>query len=133
MMVTFLHNVVYGAYDEHVREAWERRSHPNLHIAYYEDLKADPIKELHRLNDFLDTQLTDEQLKKVADYTSFDQMKARDNDRLKDFYNHEIWQKDGGFFRKGQSGGWKKNLPAHVTTEMDSWIKKQFNFGITFK
>lgn len=125
-------DLVYGLYDEHVKEAWERRNHPNLHIIFYEDLKAENMKELRRLNEFLGTKLTDEQLKKVAHYTSFDQMKARDNDRLKEFYNNEVWQKDGGFFRKGQSGGWK-NLPAHVITEMDSWIKKKFNFGIEFK
>lgn len=125
-------DLMYGAYDEHVREAWERRDHPNLHIIFYEDLKADIMKELRRLNDFLDTRLTDDQLRKVAHYTSFGQMKARDNDSLKNFYDKDVWQKDGGFYRKGQNGGWK-SLPAHVTTELNSWIKTQFSFGIAFK
>lgn len=126
-------DLVYGSYDEYMKEAWERRNHPNLHLLFYEDLKANTLKELRKLSDFMGIELTDDQLKKIAEYTSFDQMKSRDNDKLRDFYNKDIWKKDGGFFRKGQSGGWKKNLPEDVAAEMDDWIKKSFNFGITFK
>ena len=57
--------VVYGSYGEHLKEAWERRTHPNLLFMFYEDMQADIMKELHRLNDFMGTQLTEEQLKKV--------------------------------------------------------------------
>ena len=54
-----------GSYHEHVRQMWERRNHPNLHIVFYEDLEANILKELLKLNDFLDTGLTEDQLKKV--------------------------------------------------------------------
>ena len=57
--------MVYGAYDEFVREAWKHRDHPNMHIVFYEDLKADTVNELRRLSDFIGTKLTDGQLKKV--------------------------------------------------------------------
>ncbi|XP_050716685.1 sulfotransferase 1C4-like isoform X2 [Eriocheir sinensis] len=126
-------DLIFGGYDEHVKEAWERRTHPNLHFVFYEDMQADIMKELRRLNDFLDTQLTEEQLKKVADYTSFESMKERGNEEMKKIFNQDVYKKDGGFFRKGKSGDWKKSLTPELAAEMDSWTAKHFNFGITFK
>ncbi|XP_050716686.1 sulfotransferase 1C4-like [Eriocheir sinensis] len=126
-------DLLFGPYDEHVKEAWERRTHPNLHFVFYEDMQVDIMKELRRLNDFLDTQLTEEQLKKVADYTSFESMKTRGNEQVNDFVNQDAFKKDGGFFRKGKSGDWKKSLTPELIAEMDSWTAKRFNFGVTFK
>ena len=48
-----------------LKEAWEKRSHPNLHFIFYEDLKTDIMKELKSLNDFIGANLDENQLKNV--------------------------------------------------------------------
>ncbi|XP_063609974.1 sulfotransferase 1C4-like [Penaeus indicus] len=133
-------DLVYGPYWLHLKEAWQKRDHPNLHFVFYEDLKADIKGELKKLDAFLGTGLSEDQFANVEKYTSFSEMKARDslffnsevskNDAL---YNQEIRTKDGGFFRQGQSGGWKTKLTPEVTKKMDEWIRQKCDFGIKFK
>merc|ERR1719228_2990655 len=110
---------MYGPYWRHLKEVWERRDHPNLHIMYYEDMKKDIMVELHKLNKFLDTHLTEQQLLNIAKYTGFDVMKVRAESVMiekkdekaeaktesssRTGFNKEVMKKDGGFFRKGQA------------------------------
>lgn len=121
-------DLVYGTYAEHLKEAWERRNHPNLHLMFYEDMKADTIKELKRLDDFLGTKLTPQQLENIKQYTSFSEMKKREvmslgtgTDKV---LNEEVTKKDGGFFRKGESGDWKNKLTPELSAKVDAWVEK---------
>ena len=59
-------SVAYGPYWAHVSQAWAQRNHPNMHITFYEKLKRNPKVEFERLNKFLDTKLTPEQIDKVG-------------------------------------------------------------------
>lgn len=59
-------SVVYGPYWQHLKEAWEKKDNPNLHFLFYEDLKENNMEELKRLDDFLGTKLTQEQLDNVS-------------------------------------------------------------------
>lgn len=63
--------MVQGPYWLHVKEAWERSNHPNLHFLMYEDLKSDVKKELRRLNEFLTTEQLANLTHQVERYTSF--------------------------------------------------------------
>ncbi|ROT68870.1 estrogen sulfotransferase [Penaeus vannamei] len=133
-------NLLYGPYWLHLKEAWERRPHPNLHFVFYEDLKADIMGELKRLDAFLGTGLSHDQLANVAKYTSFGEMKARNNLLInKDIFKNaeiidqEVLQKDGGFFRQGKSGDWKTKLTPDLIEKLDDWISEKCDFGISFK
>ena len=57
-------NILPGHYWKHLSQAWVRRNHHNLHIMYFEDMKADYMNELKKLNGFLELGLSDEQLVK---------------------------------------------------------------------
>ncbi|MPC82360.1 Bile salt sulfotransferase 1 [Portunus trituberculatus] len=59
-------SVIFGPYWRHVQEAWEQREHPNLRFVFYEDLKADTMTHLQRLNDFTGANLTQSQLDTVS-------------------------------------------------------------------
>lgn len=95
---------MYGPYWLHLKEVWEKKDHPNLHLIFYEDLKADTMEELKRLDAFLGTGLTEAQFKNIEHHTSFKVMKARaealggDNE----MFNADVLKNDGGFFRKGK-------------------------------
>ncbi|XP_042856928.1 sulfotransferase 1C4-like [Penaeus japonicus] len=130
--------LIYGPYWEHLREAWPKRDHPNMHFFFYEDMKADPKAEMKKLDQFLGTNLTEEQLDKIIAYTSFEQMKKREEaSQWKDadaMIKQEVRKKDGGFFRKGESGSWKGRLTDMQEAKIDIWTKKNtLKLGIKFK
>ena len=56
---------MYGHYDSHLKEAYERRDHPNLFVARFEDFKSDHLGQLTRLNAFIGAGATEAQLKAV--------------------------------------------------------------------
>ncbi|ROT80799.1 estrogen sulfotransferase [Penaeus vannamei] len=130
--------LIYGPYWEHLREAWPRRDHPNMHFLFYEDMKADPKAELRKLNQFLGTDLTEEQLQKIAHYTSFEEMKKRDEvfyqTRGTKRVNTEVSKKDGGFYRKGEAGSWRGQLTDVQETKIDDWTKvNSLKLDISFR
>ncbi|MCL4137242.1 UNVERIFIED_CONTAM: hypothetical protein GTU68_058934, partial [Idotea baltica] len=63
--------LIYSPYWTHVKEAWMRRKHPSLHFIYYEDLKANPKAEISRLQQFLGTNLDDDQINNVMLFSNF--------------------------------------------------------------
>ncbi|XP_027236581.2 sulfotransferase 1A1 [Penaeus vannamei] len=129
-------DLMYGPYWLHLKEVWEKKDHPNLHLIFYEDLKADTMKELKRLDAFLGTALTEEQLKRVEHHTSFKVMKERaealggDNE----MFNADVLKNDGGFFRKGQAGDWKGKLTPELEAKVDQYVQKKLgDLQIPFK
>ncbi|XP_042856926.1 sulfotransferase 1C4-like [Penaeus japonicus] len=131
--------LIYGPYWEHLREAWPQRDHPNMHFLFYEDMKADPKAEMKKLDRFLGTNLTEEQLEKIAHYTSFEEMKKHEKEALQGknmdtFLDQEVLKKDGGFYRKGQAGSWKDRLTDTDQSKIDIWTKENsLTLGISFK
>ncbi|KAK4315861.1 hypothetical protein Pmani_012943 [Petrolisthes manimaculis] len=130
-------DLIYGPYWLHLKTAWKQRNHPNLHFMFFEDLKNNNMEELNKLNNFLNTKLTEEQLKNISHYTSFSEMKARANllgDGADMFFNLDIVNKDGGFFRKGEVGSWKGKYTTEQEHKIDQWIKKNLgDLDINFK
>lgn len=65
------------------------------------------MTELKRFNTFIDSNLTEDQLKSIANYTSFNEMKARNavfgNTKEEDieFVNQDVLKAEGGFLRQG--------------------------------
>ena len=57
--------MLYSPYWGLMNEALEHIDHPNLMILKFEDMKADPLKQIRIINDFIGSNLTDQQLKKV--------------------------------------------------------------------
>jgi len=128
-------DLVYGPYDVHLKEAFARKSHPNLHIVKFEELKAEPLAHLRALDRFLGTGRSEEQLKKICHYTSFAEMKKRDTviPKGKDgdeksgngHFNMDVMREDGGFFRKGEAGSWKEKLSPEQSQKIDKWTQEK--------
>lgn len=57
---------MYTPFWIHVMEAWGKRNHPNLLFLFYEEMKADIMKVLWRLNEFLGAGLNKEILESVS-------------------------------------------------------------------
>ncbi|KAK7082358.1 hypothetical protein SK128_011530, partial [Halocaridina rubra] len=110
-------DMLYGPYCKHVREAWEKRTHPNVHILFYENLKSNIMEELRKLNAFLETKCTEGQLQNIAEYTTFENMKRRDDkwdaerpqprvlnlspqEQERERKRRAVVEAEGGFYRK---------------------------------
>ncbi|XP_050736796.1 sulfotransferase 1B1-like isoform X3 [Eriocheir sinensis] len=131
-------DLVYGNYALMLKEAWEKRNHPNMHFVFYEDMKADVMGELKRLDAFLGTKLTPQQLEGVARHTSFKEMKARDPMTIdmekSNLMDAELIKKEGGFFRKGEAGDWKGKFSPQLLAKVDAWIERNIkSMGVDFK
>ncbi|KAK4323848.1 hypothetical protein Pmani_005488 [Petrolisthes manimaculis] len=111
-------DLVYGQYWEHLRQAWQRKSHPNLHIMFYEDMKADLISQLTILDSFLGLGINRDDLVRVADHTSFEKMKSREAS----IPIVRFQTAGGSFFHGGKVGGWSNNATADLDAKIDAWI-----------
>ncbi|XP_069176542.1 sulfotransferase 1E1-like [Procambarus clarkii] len=111
--------------------AWEQKHDPNMHFVFYEDLKADIKKELGTLNEFLGTNLSQQQLENVAQHSSFSSMKARSEKDAAN-YHQGAQRREGAFFRKGKIGDRKNHFSPELEQEMNRWIEKNLG-NIIFK
>ncbi|RXG53015.1 Sulfotransferase family cytosolic 1B member 1 [Armadillidium vulgare] len=70
--------LLYGPFWTHLKEAWNKRNHPNIHFCFYEDMKANPKEEIFRIQRFLNADLTESQINGIVHYTSFQEMSKRE-------------------------------------------------------
>ena len=100
----FLENkVIQAPFMPHVKEAWEKRNHPNLLFIFFEEMKADLKGIIRRVGDFLGKQLSEEQVEQLYDHLKFDNFKKNiyvNNDPLKEL---GILSSTGNFVRKGET------------------------------
>ncbi|KAK3890518.1 hypothetical protein Pcinc_005536 [Petrolisthes cinctipes] len=114
--------VLQAPYWGHVSEAWERRDHPNFLWLYYEDMKENLPRELRRLDNFLGTGLTEDQLGQLTQHGSFSRMK---NSTATNFSINPTMAKammtndKSSFVRKGTTGDWV----SHFTPELEAKFK----------
>lgn len=126
-MEAFMEGSTWFNYWLTVGEAWKRRNHPNVHIIFYEKMKNNTFEELKKLTKFFGKDLTDEQLKKIEHYISFDEMKKRDShvcpaEDMATFVNLELAQQGAAFFRKGVHGAWRDALSEDQKERFAAWI-----------
>ncbi|XP_063889444.1 sulfotransferase 1B1-like [Scylla paramamosain] len=113
-------------YWDHLKEAWERRQHPNFLFLFYEDMKENLMKELKRLDAFLGTGLTEDQLRQVAEHTGISHMKNRSSVNPGSSSYSEQALKEGrrDFIRKGTTGDWTNYFNPELEAKFEVWMKK---------
>lgn len=116
--------ITQNPYWEHVREGWAQRDHPNVLFLFYEDMKEDSMRELSRLNTFLGTSLTQEQLQTVANHTTFSNMKTRPTSNPTKAAVKAGHFKEGEqeFVRKGTTGGWSDYFTPELEMKFQAWM-----------
>lgn len=66
---------VCSPYLEHILNYWNIRNLPNVCVVAYEDLVQKPFTTIKMMIEFLERHYTDEQLKQLIDFISFENMK----------------------------------------------------------
>jgi estrone sulfotransferase len=127
--------VMFAPYDKHILSYWEHRDDGHILFVTYEELKQDLRGGIKKIAAFLGVSITDEQLHKLAEHTSFGSMAKLNTVNREEFYTG-LGVKDAEgekFMRKGIIGDWKNNFDKETNEEFDKWIAERFdNTGINF-
>ncbi|KAJ1531903.1 hypothetical protein ONE63_000547 [Megalurothrips usitatus] len=123
----------------HILGFWEKRHEPNMLFLRYEDLKKDLPTTIRRTAKFLDRQLSEDDVMKLADYLSFNNMKNNPAVNLElvmakrrgpDF----VPRPDMAFIRKGEVGDWKNYMSDELVAKFDAWTEANLaGTGLSFE
>lgn len=93
----------------HTRTWWDFRDLPNILLVHYNDLLRDLPGEIRRVARYLEIDVTDELIGKIARATTFDSMKKQVDLLVPD---HEVTFRTGAdvFVNKGTTGRWRNVL-----------------------
>jgi hypothetical protein len=115
--VDFLEMVRDGKYlfpckwHQHVQEWAANPYGADIITLKYEDLKADPVKELRRFCKFAGLDREDGFLESVVKNASFDAMRKRE---IQQGWDDALWPKDKPFVRRGKVGSFQDEMPEDV-------------------
>ena len=131
----FMDNLVmYSSYFEYVKEAWQRRDHPNVCLLFFEDMKKDMAPSIKKVAKFLGKDVTDEMVGKLVDHLGFTKMKHNAAVNREDGVLNGLFNEDGYFMRKGEIGDWKNYFTDEMNKRMDEAIEKHFKpIGLEFQ
>lgn len=121
--------VPIGSVWNHYLTYWNKRNDKNFLFLKYEDLKRDTPAAVRRIANFLDKQLTDDQVKSVCEFLSFENMKNNPGVNLSHildaYLGKDYLNKTGkSFIRKGQVGDWKNYMTPELSKKFDDWIEE---------
>jgi hypothetical protein len=112
-----------GCWEDHVLSWIRLRSgKPGFRLLRYEDLVADPIKELTSLASFVGIEPTMEKVERAVRLSSAERMQALERQQSKEWTATKDTRQDIAFVRDAKSGGWRKELsPTAVQIIEGAW------------
>ncbi|XP_045921779.1 sulfotransferase 6B1 [Micropterus dolomieu] len=109
-------NVPWGSYFDHAL-AWEKKmDDPNVMVVTYEDLKRDLSEGIRKIATFFGFSLTEAQVQKIAEGSTFSAMKQSSANSHGTMGNV--------IFRKGEVGDWKNHFTPEQSQQMDDAFNK---------
>ncbi|KAK3562232.1 hypothetical protein QTP86_031153, partial [Hemibagrus guttatus] len=109
--------VAWGSYFDHALSWDKHMDDPNVLIVTYEELKENLVEGVKKVTDFFNFSLTDEQIKLIAEESTFNAMRSSSKTSHGNFVNI--------IFRKGEVGDWKNHLSEAQSKQMDEEFKKK--------
>lgn len=76
----YLHDmIIFSPQHGHIKDFWYLRNEKNVLFLTFEEMKSDLFSVLQKTCSFLDKNYTDDQLRKVEQFLSFDSMKSKES------------------------------------------------------
>lgn len=124
--------LAWGSWYDHVRRFWDEKENHRILYMFYEDMKEDLAREIRRVKDFLELDLSEDIVQKIAHQTSFKVMK--DNPMANyDTVPEKIFDKKKSIFmRKGEVGDWKNYFTVAQREEFDADYQRKME-GTTLR
>ncbi|XP_063800873.1 sulfotransferase 1 family member D1-like [Pseudophryne corroboree] len=120
-------DVCYGSWHDHVKGWWEKKNDYNILYLFYEDLKEKRKSEIRKILQFLEIEMSDDILEKIAYHTSFEEMKNNDMVNYKTLPKEVLDQSSTSFMRKGVVGDWKNHFTVTQNEKFDEDYKRQMS------
>ena len=120
-----------GCWQDHVL-SWVRmrEGKPGFRLVRYEDLLADPAKELTNLARFLGIEATPAKVERTVQLSSASHMQSLEKQQAKQWISTKGTRQDIRFVREAKSGGWRTTLSANaVATIEQAWGATMKEFG----
>jgi len=112
-------------YPHHIKSWLKYKGEKSFLFIHFEEIKADPVKAIKKIANFIDCGATDDDVNRVATNTAFDAMKAA---KMKD---HPEFAKV--IMNKGQVGGWQSKFSEDLSRKMDEEITEDLKgFDLDF-
>ncbi|CAG4906951.1 unnamed protein product [Colias eurytheme] len=109
----------------HLKEAWEKRHHPNMLFIFYEDLSKDLAGCLKRTAKFFGKSYSEEQIQELCEHLKFENFKKNDSvNRLQVMQELGVVNQQNTFIREGKVGGWRDYFQGEMETEVENWMKE---------
>ncbi|CAK6954323.1 sulfotransferase family 2%2C cytosolic sulfotransferase 3 [Scomber scombrus] len=117
--------VMFGKWTDHVK-GW-RHTDLGDRIMYitYEEMVQDLPAALRRISDFLDRNLSEEAIQKIAEYCSFKTMKSNNMSNFSLVPKIYMDSDKSPFLRKGVAGDWKNHFSSEQLARCTSVIRKE--------
>ncbi|XP_024917261.1 amine sulfotransferase-like [Cynoglossus semilaevis] len=120
----FLNGDVYmGSWFDHVRGYQAERDRLQIHFMKFEDMLKDLRGEVEKLCLFLGQSLTEEQMDRVVETSTFNNMKVNPKANYKDLVEKERYSKNT--MRKGVAGDWKNHFTVAQNERFDQVFKEK--------
>jgi len=103
-----------GTWSHHVG-SWLDESGLPVHLVRYEDLRRNPVTTFAGVVQFCGFPTDQERVRKAVAFSDFSELQRQEQE--KGFQERSVTA-SGGFFRKGQTGGWREELPDHLVNRL---------------
>ena len=110
----------FGAWFRNVASWWPHRDRDNVLMLRYQDLRHDLAGGMKEIIDFLGWTVSEQQLARALEYSSFVWMKANADRFIGSMEDGSPFFRPGGFIRKGKTGDYRQHLdPAQEARILD--------------
>ncbi|XP_026533334.1 sulfotransferase family cytosolic 1B member 1-like [Notechis scutatus] len=99
--------LAWGSWYDHVRRYWDEKDNHRILYIFYEDMKKDLAREIHRVKDFLQVDLPEDIVQKIMHKATFEIMKENPMANYETVPSSIFDQSKSSFMRKGTVGDWK--------------------------
>jgi len=103
-----------GSWSGHVRSWFDEAGLP-VHLVRYEELKRDPELFFGEVVRFCGLPWDAERVRRAVAFSDFSELQRQE--KANDFRERSV-KSPGPFFRRGEAGSWREELPAHLVQRL---------------